>query len=79
MGTTMELGSALSMFLEKMNKDKNIVPCFNSFYESEYLAFLLVGQTEQLLNLVEAVHILTLVEQDFTVGVVDDCFLDNGR
>ena len=28
-----ELGSALSMFLEKMNKDKNIVPCFNSFYE----------------------------------------------
>ena len=28
-----ELGSALSMFLDKMNKDKNIVPCFNSFYE----------------------------------------------
>ena len=28
-----ELGSALSMFLEKMAKDKNIVPCFNSFYE----------------------------------------------
>ncbi len=28
-----ELGSALSMFLEKMSKDKNIVPCFNSFYE----------------------------------------------
>ena len=28
-----ELGSALSMFLEKMNKDKDIVPCFNSFYE----------------------------------------------
>ena len=28
-----ELGSALSMFLEKMNKDKNIVPYFNSFYE----------------------------------------------
>ena len=28
-----ELGSALSMFLDKMNRDKNIVPCFNSFYE----------------------------------------------
>ena len=28
-----ELGSALSMFLDKMAKDKNIVPCFNSFYE----------------------------------------------
>ena len=28
-----ELGSALSMFLEKMGKDKEIVPCFNSFYE----------------------------------------------
>ena len=28
-----ELGSALSMFLEKMAKDRNIVPCFNSFYE----------------------------------------------
>ena len=28
-----ELGSALSMFLDKMNKDKDIVPCFNSFYE----------------------------------------------
>ena len=28
-----ELGSALSMFLEKMKRDKNIVPCFNSFYE----------------------------------------------
>lgn len=28
-----ELGSALSMFLEKMGNDKNIVPCFNSFYE----------------------------------------------
>ena len=28
-----ELGSALSMFLEKMAKDKDIVPCFNSFYE----------------------------------------------
>ena len=28
-----ELGSALSMFLEKMKKDRNIVPCFNSFYE----------------------------------------------
>ena len=28
-----ELGSALSMFLEKMNKDRDIVPCFNSFYE----------------------------------------------
>ena len=28
-----ELGSALSMFLEKMAKDKNIIPCFNSFYE----------------------------------------------
>ena len=28
-----ELGSALSMFLDKMNKDKDIDPCFNSFYE----------------------------------------------
>uniref|UniRef100_UPI0025A66B14 TraG family conjugative transposon ATPase n=1 Tax=uncultured Alistipes sp. TaxID=538949 RepID=UPI0025A66B14 len=28
-----ELGSALSMFLGKMAKDNNIVPCFNSFYE----------------------------------------------
>ena len=28
-----ELGSALSMFLEKMAKDRDIVPCFNSFYE----------------------------------------------
>lgn len=28
-----ELGSALSMFLDKMAKDRNIVPCFNSFYE----------------------------------------------
>ena len=28
-----ELGSALSMFLEKMAKDKVIVPCFDSFYE----------------------------------------------
>ena len=28
-----ELGSALSMFLEKMAKDKDIVPCFDSFYE----------------------------------------------
>ena len=28
-----ELGSALSMFLDKMRVDKNIVPCFNSFYE----------------------------------------------
>lgn len=28
-----ELGSALSMFLEKMKKDRDIVPCFNSFYE----------------------------------------------
>ena len=28
-----ELGSALSMFLEKMRKDRDIVPCFNSFYE----------------------------------------------
>ena len=28
-----ELGSALSMFLDKMSRDKNIVPCFNSFYE----------------------------------------------
>ena len=28
-----ELGSALSMFLDKMSKDKEIVPCFNSFYE----------------------------------------------
>ncbi|WP_305152592.1 TraG family conjugative transposon ATPase, partial [uncultured Duncaniella sp.] len=28
-----ELGSALSLFLDKMVKDKGIVPCFNSFYE----------------------------------------------
>ncbi len=28
-----ELGSALSMFIDKMKGDKNIVPCFNSFYE----------------------------------------------
>ena len=28
-----ELGSALSMFLDKMAKDRDIVPCFNSFYE----------------------------------------------
>ena len=28
-----ELGSALSMFLDKMRSDGNIVPCFNSFYE----------------------------------------------
>ena len=28
-----ELGSALSMFLDKMKADKSIVPCFNSFYE----------------------------------------------
>ena len=28
-----ELGSALSIFLDKMAKDKNIIPCFNSFYE----------------------------------------------
>ena len=28
-----ELGSALSMFLDKMKADPNIVPCFNSFYE----------------------------------------------
>lgn len=28
-----ELGSALSMFLEKMVKDRDIFPCFNSFYE----------------------------------------------
>ena len=28
-----ELGSALAMFLDKMAKDRNIVPCFNSFYE----------------------------------------------
>ena len=28
-----ELGSALSMFLEKMKKDRDIVPNFNSFYE----------------------------------------------
>ena len=28
-----ELGSALSMFLEKMAKDKNIVPCFDAFFE----------------------------------------------
>ena len=28
-----ELGSALSMFLEKMKKDRDIIPCFNSFYE----------------------------------------------
>lgn len=28
-----ELGSALSMFLDKMKTDRNIVPCFNSFYE----------------------------------------------
>ena len=28
-----ELGSALSMFLDRMRADKDIVPCFNSFYE----------------------------------------------
>ncbi len=28
-----ELGSALSIFLDKMRTDKDIVPCFNSFYE----------------------------------------------
>lgn len=28
-----ELGSALSMFLDRMAKDRDIVPCFNSFYE----------------------------------------------
>ncbi len=28
-----ELGSALSMFIDKMKSDRNIVPCFNSFYE----------------------------------------------
>ena len=28
-----ELGSALSMFLDKMRNDPDIVPCFNSFYE----------------------------------------------
>jgi len=28
-----ELGSALSMFLEKMKKDRDIVPCFDTFYE----------------------------------------------
>ena len=28
-----ELGSALAMFLDKMAKDRDIVPCFNSFYE----------------------------------------------
>ena len=28
-----ELGSALSMFLEKIKKNRDIVPCFNSFYE----------------------------------------------
>ena len=40
---------------------------FKTDIDTEYLAFLLVGQTEQFLNLVEAVHILALVEQDFTV------------
>ncbi|WP_304961279.1 TraG family conjugative transposon ATPase [uncultured Muribaculum sp.] len=28
-----ELGSAFSMFLDKMRQNKEIVPCFNSFYE----------------------------------------------
>ena len=28
-----ELGSALSMFIDKIKKDRDIVPCFNSFYE----------------------------------------------
>ena len=28
-----ELGSALSMFLDKMRNEPDIVPCFNSFYE----------------------------------------------
>ena len=28
-----ELGSALSMFIDRMKKDRDIVPCFNSFYE----------------------------------------------
>ena len=28
-----ELGSALSMFIDRMRSDRNIVPCFNSFYE----------------------------------------------
>ena len=28
-----ELGSALSMFIDKMRSDRSIVPCFNSFYE----------------------------------------------
>ena len=28
-----ELGSALSMFLDRMRADKDIEPCFNSFYE----------------------------------------------
>ena len=28
-----ELGSALSMFIDRMKNDRDIVPCFNSFYE----------------------------------------------
>ena len=38
-----------------------------------------VGQSQHGLNVIEFVHVLALVQQDFTVGVVDDAFLYNRR
>ena len=47
--------------------------------DGEDLRTFFVRQSEQILYLVELVGILALVQQNFTIRVVDDCALDDIR
>ena len=53
-------------------------PCgIVALIDGEYLPPFLVRQSQECLNLVELVHVLALVKQDFAVRIVDDGLLDN--
>lgn len=47
--------------------------------DGKYLRLFLIGQSQHRLNVIEFVHVLSLVEQDFAVGIVDDTFLYDRR
>ena len=43
--------------------------------DGEYLPFFFLCQAEKPLDVLELVHVFSLVKQDFTVGIVDDGLL----
>ena len=56
-----------------------ILPCrIVGLIDRQYLPFLFVGQSEQGLYGVKLVNILSLIQQNLAIGIVDDGVFNNG-